>query len=125
MQLLRWETRHVWRGDAKLFVGHPDDVSEAPRLPTPGPQDEVGWSRTTLCEGTRPSGRRRWPGTAAQGGPLQCDRTKFHFSSIASNDKTSTRLSRGHGFHFAGEVNETSRCGFVHVGIHTLFYPKN
>ena len=53
------------------------------------------------------------------GGSLQCDRTKFHFSSIASNDKTSTRLSRGHGFHFAGEVNETSRCGFVHVGIHT------
>ena len=69
MQLLRWETRHVWRGDAEFFVGHPDDVSEAPRLPTPGPQDEVGWSRTTLCEGTRPSGGRRWPGTAAQGGP--------------------------------------------------------
>lgn len=53
IHLLRWETRQVWRGGAELCVGHPDDVSEAPRLPTPGPQDEVGWSRTTLCEGTR------------------------------------------------------------------------
>ena len=61
------------------------------------------------------------------GGSIQCDRTKliFHFFLIASNDKTSTRLGRGHGFHFAGEENETSRCGFVHVGIHPLFYPKN
>lgn len=75
---------------------------------------------------TRPWGGRGGLGQLPRGS-IQCDRTKliFHFFLIASNDKTSTRLGRGHGFHFAGEENETSRCGFVHVGIHPYSTLKN
>ena len=64
------------RGGAELCVGHPDDVSEAPRLPTPAPQDEMGWSRTTICEGTRPSRGRGGLGQLPRGvPPVRPDKT--------------------------------------------------
>ena len=85
-------------------------------------------SRTTLCEWTRPSrgegGPERLPGES-----LPCDRTMFMLSfssNIHRITKHAARLVRGvHGFHFAGEENETSGYGFVHVHIHPLLYPKN
>lgn len=45
-QLLRRETREVWRKGAELRLGHTDrEISVAPKLGTPGPQNWMVWKQ--------------------------------------------------------------------------------
>lgn len=120
MQLLRGETREVWREGAEFRLRHTNyEISVAFKLNMPGPQGRVvwkaGWRSASGRDHPERAQRRRRPRTVPQGTlPIWRDNAYIPlFFKYPLNHKTCCEVGRGiHWSNFAGGENET--LGVVH-----------